>query len=90
MPAGPSGSAIRLILFHGAAEKGLRAQESHIGRILIVMVLAGSPPLAWFHRPEALFAAVLGDKWYSIGPLIAAMAFPAFAFALLSKLDGSG
>lgn len=88
VPAGLTGSAIRPVLFHGAAEHGLAVLESQIGRILTLLVLLGTPLLAVLaHRPEDIFGFVLGERWREIGPILAIMAFPALAFSLSNWMD---
>jgi O-antigen/teichoic acid export membrane protein len=88
VPAGLTGSAIRPVLFHGAAEHGLAVLEKQIGRILTLLILLGTPLLAVLaHRSEDIFGFVLGERWRAIGPFLAIMAFPALAFSLSNWMD---
>ncbi len=87
-PAGLSGSAIRPVLFHAAAEHGLSSLEGPVRRIMTLLVLFGAPLLAFLsHRPEDFFGFLLGERWRAIGPLLAAMSYPALAFALSNWMD---
>ena len=88
VPAGLTGGAVRPVLFNGAAERGLPALEATIGKIMTLLVMVGVPFLAVVsHRPEDFFGLLLGERWRAIGPLLAAMAFPALAFALSNWMD---
>ncbi len=88
VPAGLFGSAIRPVLFYAVAEKGAAEYESHLNRIILLIVLVGTPLLALvIYRPNDVCAFALGNRWREIGPLAAAMAFPAFIFSLSSWMD---
>jgi O-antigen/teichoic acid export membrane protein len=88
VPAGLTGSAVRPVLFHGAAEQGLVALEAPIGRILFLFTLLGIPMLAVItYRPGDAFAFLLGEHWRDIGPILAIMVFPAWAFSLSNWMD---
>jgi len=87
-PVGLSGNAIRPVIFHAAAEQGLAAQESHIGKILTALIVMGAPWLAIImYRPEDLFSVVLGQSWRNAGTYAFMFAIPVFLFMLSNWMD---
>jgi O-antigen/teichoic acid export membrane protein len=87
-PVGLSGSAIRPVLFHAAAEQGLVAQEARIGKILTALIVIGAPWLAVImYRPEDLFGVVLGQPWRNAGTYASMLSIPIFLFVLSNWMD---
>ena len=88
IPAGLSSGALRPVMFHAAADKGLAGQEWRVGRILLVITLLGAPWLGVLaYDPRVVFGAVLGATWSDAGTLAAILAVPAFFFALSNWMD---
>lgn len=88
VPAGLTGGAVRPVLFHAVAERGLQPLEAPIKKIMTLFILIGAPLLAVVsNRPEDFFGLLLGEPWRAIGPFLAVLAFPALAFALSNWMD---
>ena len=88
VPAHLTGSTIRPVVLRHAVEQGFAPLELYVNRILSYLVLIGVPILAILVQlPEETFGWLLGERWSSIGPYLAAFAFPAMAFSLSNWMD---
>jgi O-antigen/teichoic acid export membrane protein len=88
LPVSLSGSALRPIVFHSAAEHGIASSEHTLRRLFALIIVIGTPTIGFFlTQPAAIFAFVLGPEWRQSGIYAALLVVPAFLFTLTNWLD---
>lgn len=88
IPAGLASSALRPVVFHAAARRGVGSVGELVQQLVGGMALLAGPWIGLVvAQPTELFKLLLGDAWGDAGVFAALLAAPAALFVLTNWLD---